>query len=409
MLVVDRAQMPSVPTVPSSPILYPSAMRLLDEIGLPEASYADATTQVRRFVMDLAGHFEARFQMPLTQGRDYVVGVDRATFDQAIWEHLARYPSVERRERFSFVDVVRDATGRVTGLVGQAEGGPEEQVSAGCVIGADGRYSLVARKVGARVTEEKNDHTSTVYYADWEGVAPVEGEPASAVQVYVTGRGTDVLAIPMPGGRICINTHERSDRVNVDGDPGGYYLSVLRSCPRVARRLVGAKQVSPLSGIKRIANRYLEHAGPGWALTGDALHHKDPADGQGIYDALVEAKVLAEALIEHHRGERTWESAMEQYGRRVMEETHAMFLVTVDRLRRELYEEPPVAIIKTLMRLVLNEPEYQRRFLLLLARDFPAETWNMSEEIRKAALRGAGHALRGLLSGALGRSSPAGA
>lgn len=405
VLIVDRAELPSLPTVPSSPVIYAAAMRLLDEIGIAEESYADPTAQVGRFVMEFGEYFRAGLDIPSSQGRSYARGLDRATFDHLLWRHLEKHPSVTARARFSFVDVVRDASGTVTGFVGQAEGGAEVRVSARCLVGADGRYSLVARKVGARVTEEKNEHTSTVYYADWEGVSPIDGEPPTAGHVFATGRGTDVLGLPVPGGRMSFNTHQRSDRVLVDGDAEAYYLGVLRSCPGIARRIAGAKRVSPVIGMKRIANRYLEHAGPGWALVGDALHHKDPVDGQGIYDALVESKVLAEALVDHLQGERTWDDAMAFYGRRVMEETHAMFLVTVDRLRRELYDEPPVLIIKTLLKTVMNDPEYQRRFLLLLARDFPAERWSLSDEIRRAALRGVSRKLRSLWPGAARRAA----
>ena len=66
--------------------------------------------------------------------------------------------------------------------------------------------------------------------------------------------------------------------------------------------------------MKRIGNRYLTHGGEGWLLVGDALHHKDPVDGQGIYDALVEAKRLAELLVLERAGELDAAALVNRYG-----------------------------------------------------------------------------------------------
>src|SRR6185295_1597268 len=127
---------------------------------------------------------------PLVWGRDYVVGLDRRHFDYALWEHLARYPSITRHEGYAVTDLVRDAEGRVVGIVGAARGEPPREISAGCVVGADGRFSLVARKAGSPVVKEDREHVSTVYYADWEGVAPLGDDDGA--YIYTTGRGLDV-------------------------------------------------------------------------------------------------------------------------------------------------------------------------------------------------------------------------
>ena len=42
----------------------------------------------------------------------------------------------------------------------------------------------------------------------------------------------------------------------------------------------------------------------------DAFHYKDPLDGQGIYDAMVEAKALSEEIVLWINGEKSWEQAV---------------------------------------------------------------------------------------------------
>lgn len=387
VLVVDKAELHSLPAVPSCPLVYPAAMSLLDEIGLDEGAYADPSARCRSMVLQFGKHFQTRFVMPRIFGRDYIYGIDRAQFDHALWAHLARYSSVTARREFSVLELVRDADGQVIGIEGQQGDGPMETIRARCVVGADGRFSLVGRKVGAKVTEDFPDHTSTVYFADWEGLE-LAGGGDRPVQVYATGRGTNVMFFPMPGGRVSVCTHMRSDRVDVGGDADGFYKGELQRHGWVQGLLAGARRVGPLFGMKRIGNRYVEAGGPGWVLVGDALHQKDPVDGQGIYDALIAAKLLDEELSPFLVGERTFTAFLDGYRRRVFEATHPMFLATMDRLKRELYEEPPTIVIKTLIRWMLTDPEYQNRFVRFLGRDIAPESWLTPAMMRSYVARG---------------------
>jgi len=368
-------------------VIYPSAMAVLDELGVDEASYSAGAEKISRFSFEFDGAFGAEMSVPRMWGRDYLYGVDRARFDAALWQNAGRYDAVTRREGFTVTELLRDEGGRVTGVVGAPRGGAEERITARCVVGADGRFSLVARKAGARVVEEEARCVSTVYFADWEGVAPFR-DGFHGGHVHATGRGLDVLLFPMPDGRTSVNTHERADRVSVAGDPQGYYLATVRKLPAIARRLAGARQVSELRGVKRIGNGYREVAGPGWALVGDAAHYKDPVDGQGIYDALVGARALDAALAPWLAGDATWDAAAARYRSALMAETHDMYSETVTRLRRELYDEPPPLVVKTLVRWMMVDPTYQDRFLRYLGRAIPPKGWNGPTVVANAVLRG---------------------
>lgn len=387
-LVIDKATFPSDPSVPSCAVLYPQALHLLDELGLDERRFGDDSSIVRRFVLELDGHFRASIPMVEAYGRDYVYGIDRSQFDAVLWDDLARRPSVTARDGVGLVALSRGDDGGVTGVTVRDRDGHEREIRARCVVGADGRFSMVARKAGARVLEDFADHTSTVHFATWEGLAPVDGDPRVTVHVFTTARGIDVLVFPKPNHRATVCTHVRSDRVKLEGDATAYYLSTVESFPAVARRLAGARRVDDVVGLRRVANRFLEAGGPGWVLVGDALHHKDPVDGQGIYDALLETKILAEELATWRAGAQTWDELLARYDRRVREGTHSMFLATATRLRRELYEEPPVIVMKTLMRWLLNDEEYQRSFLLYLCRALPPDRWLTPGLMGRAVARG---------------------
>src|SRR5207248_2938240 len=53
--------------------------------------------------------------------------------------------------------------------------------------------------------------------------------------------------------------------------------------------------------------------GPGWALAGDAAHHKDPLIARGISDAFRDAELLSQAVTTGLGGETDLIPALERY------------------------------------------------------------------------------------------------
>ncbi len=399
VLVVDRAVFPSLPGVPSSPILFPSGIQILDALGIQEADYADPSAKMRGIKFDLGDFFSTEMPMPtMSCGRNYFYGIDRPTFDELLWRSLDRFPCVERRQDFTVTDVLQE-DGRVIGIIGgpHTEGSQhrEEKITARCVIGADGRYSLIARRVDAEFNEAFNDHTSTVYFADWQGVT-FDDPGDHWAHIYTNARGLDIISFAMPNDLYSINTHARSDRTEIGGNAERYYHDTLRSQPLLWRYLERAERVSRVYGVKKVCNGYRRASGPGWALCGDAIHHKDPIDGQGIYDALLSTQFLDLALAAALSGEVSWQDAMAKYERELRQATHPMFMSTMGRLKRELYGEPPVAVIKSLIRWRLSDPSYHEAFLRVLSRELPPAILNRPLHIAASVGRGIGRDIASL-------------
>ncbi|HUM69099.1 MAG TPA: NAD(P)/FAD-dependent oxidoreductase, partial [Chloroflexota bacterium] len=172
VLLIDRATFPSWPAVPSSPLIYPSAMRLLEELGFAEEDYAYPEAKVTHFILDMMGKFQAIFPTELMQlDRNYIYGIDRHKLDTALWQRAASLPLVTARDNFAMTDVVKDGDGRVTGIVGRIGERAEKRFQAKLVVGADGRFSLAAKKFGSRPFAELNDFPSASFHAEWEDVA----------------------------------------------------------------------------------------------------------------------------------------------------------------------------------------------------------------------------------------------
>jgi 2-polyprenyl-6-methoxyphenol hydroxylase-like FAD-dependent oxidoreductase len=368
VLLIDRATFPSWPSVPSSPLVHPGTMRLLDELGFSEEEYTFPEGQVTHLIVDMMGKYQAIMPTELLQlDRNYVYGIDRNKFDTILWQRAASLRTVTACENFAMTDVVRDSTGRVTGIIAKSGDRAEEVFAAELVVGADGRFSLAANKFGAKPFKELNDFPSASYHAEWDGVAPYSETYVHPLVIYQLGNGYSFLCIPIAKHKYIIANYMRTGDTNFGGKLEDHYLQAIQSVPRLREQLRNAHRVSPIVGVRRIDNGYRQAYGEGWALVGDAFHYESPLDGQGIYNALLASKFLAEGIQQWKAG-RPWLEVGQEYRQRFYDTSYAMLKQTVKRVQQELYTEPPPFVINTLMRWVLTDPGYQKQFLRYLSR-----------------------------------------
>lgn len=369
VLLIDRASFPSLPQVPSSPIIHAGTMRLMDELGFDEKEYTYPDGLITEYVLSFVGHFQVFIPTERMKiERNYGYGTDRNRFDTALWERAAQTPNVTAYSNFSAIGILKE-NGHVTGIIGKDSNGNEVRVTADIVVGADGRFSWTAREVGAKVVEERNEYVGASYHAEWEDVEPISPEHPHALSFYNTVRGLLVIMIPIDTRKYIVANYLTMDKATFGAQRlESSYLESLQSIPDVWARLNNARKVTNVVGVKGIQNGYRTSYGDGWVLAGDAVHYKDPIDGQGIYDALLGTKILAEAIRKWKQDSYSWEESMKFYQEEFWKATHPMFLQTVQRIKEEAYGKPPPFIIKTVIRWTLTDPEYQAALLRYIHR-----------------------------------------
>lgn len=398
-LLLERAQFPSLPAA-SSPIIYAPVMHLLDEIGADENEYARGTPRLRRVIGDNS-QFKATIPIPLADGRNYAYAIDRARFDAALFEN-ARRQGADVRDGFNVTDLVWDGE-RVVGVVGQAgKDGVPETLRAEIVVGAEGRFSLVARKTGAATFDEHTANPTSLYYAYWRGVRPYDEDGAAAV-AYEGGYGYGFLVMDSADGTTAVTMEGQADLFTPDEEGAeAFYLRLLRSNPKLSARLEGAERITPVQGMKRIGNLYRQPGGAGWALVGDAYHQHDPLDGQGIFNAVYSAKVLAWAYGRFRRGAMTWEQALHEYDEAVRVKTYGMYRRTLNAVQENLYSErqmPGWALSG--LRWVMEDPQMHELMGKMFTRQLPPEMISLLTPAvaLNAVLRGPLRDLRKRLAG----------
>ncbi len=187
--------------------------------------------------------------------------------------------------------LLRDDSGRVTGIVAHDDERRVFEVTADIVIGADGIRSFVAKGVGAE-TIQRAAHGSAAVYAYFDGVAASGYEWA-----YAPGLGAGL--IPTNNGQTCVfvGGDEAHFRQRVFPDLQRGFDAVLEQVsPDLARRVGDGSRVASYRGFAGVRGYFRRCVGAGWALVGDAGYFKDPITQHGISDALRDAELLARAI-----------------------------------------------------------------------------------------------------------------
>jgi flavin-dependent dehydrogenase len=180
---------------------------------------------------------------------------------------------------------VLTAGDRVTGV--QTSCGPR---AARLVVGADGRHSRIARSVGATAYVDEPPAT-IAYYTYWErtGIDQLHVwlEPGRFFGVFPVGDDRVLAFVQAP--------HREFDAFRAD--PINRYRSEFANRSALAELIGGGEPAEKLRGIGELPTFFRTSAGPGWALAGDAGHHKDPVVARGIADAFRDADLLSAAIL----------------------------------------------------------------------------------------------------------------
>ena len=285
VLLVDRASFPS--DTMSTHFLWQRGAARLDSWGLLDRLESRGCAPIERITLDV-GPVQLCGIGPAvgTTGHTYC---PRRTVLDALLVDAAVEAGAEFIDRF-VVDDVRWADGRVTGVTGHRRGSAPSSLQARVVVGADGLHSTVADQVGARAYRNHAALTG-VYYSYWSGLSDLDAafhaRPGRLVLVWPTNDDLTCIYVAWPHDEF------HSVQQNVEA----HFEDALSLVPGLRDVVASGQREQRFAGTGDLPNLYRTSAGPGWALLGDAGHHKDPSTGMGMSDAFIAAELLADALI----------------------------------------------------------------------------------------------------------------
>jgi 2-polyprenyl-6-methoxyphenol hydroxylase-like FAD-dependent oxidoreductase len=302
VLVVDRATFPN-DTV-STHVMQPRAAAALARWGLLDRLVSTGCPPIHTYAFDF-GPFTIAGS-PGTAAMPVAYCPRRTVLDKILVDGAAE-AGAEIREGFTVDEVCVDE-GRVVGIKGRTNNGTAVNEHAEVVVGADGRYSMIAEAVRAGRYHEKPPLLAG-YYTYWSGL-PMDGR----FETYIRPNRGFAAAPTHDGLTMVIAGWPYAEFEANKRDIEGHYLQVLELAPQFAARIRDAKREAPFAGAA-VPNFFRKPYGPGWALIGDAGYNKDPITAQGIADAFRDAEACTTALHEAFRESRSFEAAMSDYQR----------------------------------------------------------------------------------------------
>jgi flavin-dependent dehydrogenase len=211
--------------------------------------------------------------------------VRRQDFDQVLLDR-ARSAGAEVREGVRVTGLV-SRQGVVTGVTCE-NGGGTVTIPARLVIGADGRRSVVARRLG--LLREHRSLRKFAVRGYWDGMDALE----TRGEMHVGGGGYCGVA-PLSAARANVTfVLDRREMTGAGGDLEGFYRDALRRWPRVRERLSRASLLGPPTAIGPLALEASRVSAPGALLVGDSAGFYDPFTGEGVTLALRSAEMAAE-------------------------------------------------------------------------------------------------------------------
>jgi 2-polyprenyl-6-methoxyphenol hydroxylase-like FAD-dependent oxidoreductase len=286
VLCVERARFGS-DTLSTHALMRAGTVQL-QRWGLLGDIIAAGTPPVRRTVFHY-GDQDVSVSIRPAAGVDALYAPRRTLIDSVIGE-AAGAAGATLRFGTAVTGLLRDADGRITGISTRGRDGSIRTDRAGLVIGADGRYSLVAAAVGAP-TELRRRTASAFVYGYWTDL-PVDGYE------WFYRPGMSAGAIPTNDGLTCVFVGAPPRRLARLVRTGGSEHAVAALGGSLGPRLGTAQRVGGLRYVRGLRAHLRRSWGPGWALVGDAGYWKDPLSTHGMSDALRDAELLARAVTD---------------------------------------------------------------------------------------------------------------
>lgn len=368
VLMVDRATFPS--DTLSTHVIHPPGVAALQRWGLRDRVIATGCPPIVKYSFNFGPFTISGSPRPI-DGEAVAYSPRRTVLDKILVD-AAVEAGVELREGFT-VDALTSDDDRVTGIRGHEKGGGEVTEEAPVVIGADGRYSLVAKLVEpARYNEKPSLQGS--YYSYWRGL-PHDNSFTAYIR---PGRGWGVIPTNDDLTLVVVGiAHEQFDSYRHDVE--ATYLKSFELAPEFAARVDAATRTERFAGTGDLPNFFRKPYGPGWALVGDAGYHKDPITAFGITDAFHSAELLVEALGQSFSGNRPFDDAMGDYQQRRDEAALPIFELTCQFAAME----PPPPEMQQLLGAVHGNQEAMDDFASVMAGTLPLPAFFAPDNVGK--------------------------
>jgi len=280
--VLDKAAGP--PSKVCGEYLSPGCLPILERIGALRSLYETGARPLLEMRIHSPHGQILRARYPASQ---HGLAIPRSLLDPILLD-VAIKSGAEFFANFQASELVWEGY-RVVGIRGRCRG-HTTVFRARLILGADGRNSVVARRLGAVQRHRWLDKLALVGY-----VAGAR-RPDAVGEIFL-GRDRYCILNPispdLTNVGLVINRREfdpRTERTRC-------LMQAAASLPGLGDRLGSARPIAPVRCLGPLAHHATRLTAPGALLIGDAAGFLDPFTGEGIYAALRSAELAVEAAL----------------------------------------------------------------------------------------------------------------
>ena len=291
-------------------VINPNCWPVLEKLGAAASIHALPHHDIDGVLFTAQGGRTITFPAPRR-----MTAIRRSLFDQALLEH-ARNCGVHVFEG----DTVHEIT-----LDKQVVASQSRYQAGKGIIGADGRHSVVARRVGL-VGRNPPGNGSIAFQAHFRATKALD----QRVQLHLFRGGyCGVVRVDAERVNLCIVTDRHGARFHNDCE--ALFAHTVGQNPSFRETGITPEPLEPLQSAHPLRGRMNVPARSGVFLVGDALRMMEPFTGQGILFALRTAELAAEAIGGPAQPERNYAATVSRLYRQRGR--------TNDWLRRVMYCE----------------------------------------------------------------------
>lgn len=276
--------------------VHPSTQQLLDELGLgerfarlPQSRLDEVVFPIGGELLVLADFSKLRVKYP------FVAMVPQWDLLDLLAEAGNEEPSYTLRMRTEVTDLLRDDSGRVTGVCYRREDGTTDEVYADLVVACDGRWSIARDQVGLRVKELR------VSIDVWWFRLPRTSADRPYALAPRAGKGRFALVIPREDFlQLAYIGRKGADALLRARGIETFRRDIAELMPELADRIAAISSMDDVKHLDVRVNRLNRWHVDGLLCIGDAAHAMSPVGGVGInlavQDAVAAATLLADPL-----------------------------------------------------------------------------------------------------------------
>jgi flavin-dependent dehydrogenase len=288
--LVERASY-GTDTVSTHGLMRAGVMQL-SRWGLLEEVVAAGTPPIRRTLFHYSDGESVEVSIRPSAGVDALYAPRRRVLDRILVD-AATEAGADVWHQTTVTALLRDDSARVRGIRAQDRSGKTVDLRAAITVGADGVRSTVADQAGAPFVRQGRSCSAVLYryYAD--------ARATGYEWAYGVGGGAGFL--PTNDGLTCVfvgATPARLRALRRAGTEHAFAMLLAETAPRLADRVASAEPAGRMHGWAGIPGFVRRSWGAGWALVGDAGYFKDPITTHGMTDALRDAELLADEILE---------------------------------------------------------------------------------------------------------------